>query len=75
MPGFPQTTDELAESVEANTEVTFCPLTHLGTLDFHKEPYIAASPGQRANSGTTRAVLHTLMPDNTWRTTVEARWP
>lgn len=67
---------ELEEAVEANTEFTSCPLPHVGPInDYHKEPYIPTHPGEAANYGLTRTVLHMKDPAGIYHTTVSSVWP
>lgn len=60
----------VVDSIRSNTEFTTCPVC-LGGVDpgsFHKEPYIAALPGSAAETGMVRRILHTQLPDGSWKT-------
>jgi hypothetical protein len=54
------------------TNLQTCPLPHPPGVVAHHEPYIKASPGDRADPTRIRRILHIRGPDGVWHTTVVA---
>ena len=75
-PTYAYSVAELEAAVDANTNWHGCNLDHAcDPENFHKEPVVAALPGDAADFGGTRALLHQKGPDGVWRTTAVGTVP
>ncbi|MGH9576877.1 MAG: hypothetical protein ACRD3R_05510 [Terriglobales bacterium] len=67
--GYAYTIAELRAAIAANTSPNTCSLTHAGdSAPAHKEPVVAALPGDAADFDGTRSLLHERGPDRVWHT-------